>query len=115
MTIELRGMHFRARHGCLESERAFGGEFSVDVRLECDCSRAEASDCLEDTVDYSRVYAIVAEEMAVPRNLLEAVAGAIADRVRGAFPRVGEVEVRVGKMNPPVGGDCDWAWVTVRR
>ena len=115
MTIELLGMHFRARHGCLESERAFGGEFCVDVRLECDCSRAEASDCLEDTVDYSRVYAIVAEQMAVPRRLLEAVAGSIADRIRSEFPGVGEVVVRVAKGNPPVGGDCEWARVTARR
>lgn len=115
MTIELLGMHFRARHGCLESERAFGGEFCVDVRLECGCSRAEASDRLEDTVDYSRVYALVADEMARPRQLLEAVAGGIADRIRGEFPDVGEIEVRVAKMNPPVGGDCEWARVTARR
>lgn len=115
MTIELLGMHFRARHGCLESERIYGGEFSVDVRMECDCARAEASDCLEDTVDYSRVYAVVAAEMDEPRRLLEAVAGSIAERIKREFPLVSELEVSVAKKNPPVGGDCEWARVTVRR
>ncbi|MBO4475769.1 MAG: dihydroneopterin aldolase [Bacteroidales bacterium] len=115
MTIELLGMHFRARHGCLESERVYGGEFVVDVRMECDCARAEASDRLEDTVDYSRVYALVARIMDEPRQLLEAVAGRIADGIREEFPSVGELEVSVSKKNPPVGGDCEWAKVTARR
>ena len=53
--------------------------------------------------------------MAVPRRLLEAVAGSIADRIRSEFAEVGEVEVRVAKGNPPVGGDCEWARVTARR
>lgn len=113
--IELLGMHFRARHGCLESERAFGGEFMADVSCELDTSRAEASDALEDTLDYSRLYAIVAARMEEPRQLLEAVAGSIADDIAAAFPEASDIQVRISKKNPPVGGECEWARVTARR
>ena len=113
--IELMGMHFRARHGCLENERIYGGEFVVDVRFELPTSAAERSDDLADTVDYSRVYAIVARHMAEPRNLLEAVAGGIADSLEEEFPAIESLEVSVSKKNPPVGGECEWARVTARR
>ncbi len=113
--IELTGMHFRARHGCLESERVFGGEFSVDVGFDIDTTSAERSDAIEDTVDYSRVYSVVAEQMAVPSQLLESVAGRIADALAGGFPGISNLSVCVGKKNPPVGGECEWAKVTVRR
>jgi len=113
--IELLGMHFRSRHGCLESERLYGGEFMVDVALEADTAAAERSDSLEDTIDYSKIYALVACEMQKPSQLLEAVAGRIADGIKAEFPSVGQLEVSVSKKNPPVGGECEWARVTVRR
>ena len=113
--IELTGMHFRAYHGCLESERVLGGDFRVDFSCELDTSTAERTDNLADTLDYSRIYAIVEREMQVPSQLLECVAGRIADAIRAEFPELGPFEVCVGKKNPPVGGDCEWAKVTVRR
>ncbi|MBR4808916.1 MAG: dihydroneopterin aldolase [Bacteroidales bacterium] len=113
--IELTGMHFRAFHGCLESERTEGGDFKVDFSCEADTSRAERSDDLADTLDYSAVYAVVAAQMQVPSQLLEAVAGRIADAIGEEFPSIGHFEVSVYKKNPPVGGECEWAKVTVRR
>jgi len=113
--IELTGMNFRAFHGCLESERTQGGDFSVSFSCELDTSCAERSDDLADTLDYSRIYAIVAREMQIPSQLLEAVAGRIADAIRAEFPWLGPFEVCVGKKNPPVGGECEWAKVTIRR
>ncbi len=113
--IELLGMHFRSRHGCLESERILGGEFIVDVSFDADTAAAERSDDLHDTVDYSVVYSIVEGCMAVPSNLLEHVAGRIADGISEAFPQVSGLQVSVSKKNPPVGGECEWARVTVRR
>ena len=113
--IELIGMQFRAYHGCLESERLEGGDFKVDFSCELDTSAAERSDYLEDTLDYSAVYAIVAREMEIPSQLLEAVAGRIANAIQAEFPWLEGFEVSVYKKNPPVGGDCEWAKVTVRR
>lgn len=108
-------MRFFARHGCLESERAEGNEFLVDFSCEADLEAAGWSDDLADTLDYSRVYAIVEEEMRIPSNLLEHVATRIADRLAGELGLESGFEVRVSKKNPPVGGECEWARVSVRR
>ena len=113
--IELLGMRFRAYHGCLESERTDGGDFKVDFCCEWDTRAAEQTDELADTLDYSVVYGIVAREMAVPSDLLEHVAGRIADALQMECPGLERFEVSVYKKNPPVGGECEWAKVTVRR
>jgi len=113
--IELTGMNFFARHGCLESERINGNWFLVDFSCDWDTSRAERSDDLSDTLDYSRVYAIVAREMAVPSQLLEHVAGRIADALCREIPGLEHFEISISKKNPPVGGACEWAKVSIKR
>ena len=113
--IELLGMKFFARHGCLESERQNGNEFLVDFACDCDTSEAELTDELGDTLDYSQVYSVVAREMAVPSRLLEHVAGRIADALQAEIPDLGHFEISVYKKKPPVGGECEWAKVTTRR
>lgn len=113
--IELLGMTFNARHGCLESERTAGNEFRVDFACDWDTSAAEYSDDLADTLDYSLVYAVVAREMAVPSMLLEHVAGRIADALTEEIPGLEHFELSIYKKNPPVGGLCEWAKITIRR
>ena len=113
--IELAGMHFKAFHGCLEIERQMGGEFVVDFCAEWDISRAASTDDLSDTLDYSSVYAVVASCMERPCNLLEAVAGRIAEALSTEIPGLGHFRLKVSKKNPPVGGDCEWASVTLER
>lgn len=113
--LELTGMRFYAYHGCLESERREGAEYMVDFRCTLDTAAAEQSDDLADTLDYSRIYAIAAQQMAVPSNLLEHVAGRIADAIAAEFPALEGFEVSVSKKNPPVGGECEWAKITVKR
>ena len=112
MTIELVGMEFHAFHGCLEEERREGNTFMVDFRGKADLKKAAKSDNLEDTIDYSKVYEIVAAEMAKPSNLLENVAARIVDAVNRAELGFWFVQVRVSKKNPPVGGICSWSRVT---
>ncbi|MGM9735847.1 MAG: dihydroneopterin aldolase [Candidatus Cryptobacteroides sp.] len=113
--IELEGMEFHAYHGCLESERKEGNLFVVDFSGYADIHKASRSDSLSDTVDYGKVYEVVAEEMAVPSNLLEAVATRIADRIRSEFPEFAEFKIRVSKKNPPVAGKVQWSRITVDR
>lgn len=111
--IELTGMEFHAFHGCLPSERVEGARYLVDFRCEYDVAAAAESDCLEDTLNYSEIYDIVSREMAVPSNLLEAVAGRIARSIREEHPEIGEFSVKVSKENPPVAGKTAWSCVTV--
>ena len=97
----------------MPQERRVGGEFSVSLRVAVDMKKASLSDQVEDTVSYADLKVVVVEEMAKPSSLLEHVAGRIARRVCSEFPSVGEVEVEIVKLNPPMGADCDGAGVTL--
>ena len=99
--IELEGMEFHAYHGCLEKERREGNTFLVDFHAETELKKAV------------KIYDIVAEQMAVPSNLLENVAGRILDAVQKEFKDFLFIKIRVSKMNPPVNGPCAWSRVTV--
>ena len=111
--IELLGMHFTAFHGCLEEEKEWGNEFSVDFRCRYDIRQAALEDDLSLTLDYSKIYDIVAGQMSQPSNLLENVAARIFDAILEAHPEIEEMEVKVTKFNPPVNGSTDSASVTL--
>ena len=113
--IELSGMKFHAFHGCLPVEREKGAEYVVDFKCRCDIGAAALSDRLEDTVDYGRIYRLVATVMAHPSNLLEKVASDIAGSIQAEFPRLEWLSVRVAKLAPPVEGPCECSAVTVER
>ena len=112
ITIELTGMEFHAFHGCLEQERKEGNTFVVDFRGKRDGKKAAETDDLKNTADYSKIYEIVASEMAKPSNLLENVAARIVDAIMEADFGFWFAQVRVSKKNPPVGGTCSWSRVT---
>lgn len=111
--IELEEMRFWAFHGCLESERRNGNLFLVDFRGELDMRKAAGSDNLEDTVNYGLIYDLVKEEMSVPSDLLENVAGRIVRRIAERFPEFVRFSVRVSKRRPPVEGPVQWSRVTL--
>lgn len=112
-TIELTGMHFHAFHGCLPEERRNGAEYTVDFKCNFDMWNAVRYDKLSDTVDYSRIYDIIASEMAIPSNLIEHVAGRMADSIRYAFPELEHFSIKVTKHNPPTAGPSDSSSVTI--
>ena len=100
--IELRGLTVRGRHGVLEHERADGQEFVIDITVWIDLVDAAASDNLSDTYDYG----VLAQQAAgivagPPRNLIETVAGEIAEDVMND-ERVHAVEVVVHKPQAPI-------------
>lgn len=112
-TIELEGMEFKAYHGCLEQEKVRGNSFTVDFRGELDLSAAAESDNLNDTLNYGEIYEVVAEEMSIPSELLENVAGRIMKAIESRFPMLVSFSVRVSKKRPPVEGVAQWSRVTL--
>ncbi|MBK9146963.1 MAG: dihydroneopterin aldolase [Flavobacteriales bacterium] len=102
--IEVRGIRMHAYHGCLAEEARIGGNYRVDVRAEGDFTAAEQGDALKDTVDYGRVAAIVAEQMAIRSKLIEHVARRIAEALKSEWPSV-RFRVNLTKERPPVNGD----------
>jgi dihydroneopterin aldolase len=105
--ISIENMEFWAHHGCFDEEQIIGNRFLVDVHFQTDTALAEESDKLSETVNYQRVYELVKQEMGVTSKLLEHVARRIADAIRTEFPEIGHLEVKVAKMNPPLGGKVE--------
>ncbi len=105
--VKINNIRVYAHHGCLSEESIVGSEYSVDVIVGADLSKASASDELADTVDYVRVHQIVKSEMQTPSKLLEHVAKRIIDRIISEIKMVDTVELSVSKINPPIGGDVE--------
>ena len=112
-SIQLHDMRFYAYHGVMEQEHRVGGQYLVTLRVKSDLSRAVVSDSVADTVNYAALYEVVAREMAQPSQLLEHVAGRVAQRVLDDFPQVEQLSIRITKCNPPMGADCQGASVTL--
>ena len=112
--IELRGMSFQGRHGVSDAEREHAQEFRVDIEVEADLAQAGRTDSIADTLDYRRVRAAAREVIEGPSmQLLEALAGVIADRVL-RLPHVQGVSVRVAKR-PASMQPIDAAAVHIKR
>ncbi|MDD6836772.1 MAG: dihydroneopterin aldolase [bacterium] len=109
--ITLQAMKFYAYHGVLEQERRVGNTFVVDLTLTAPLEKVVQSDQLEDTINYAEVYELTKQEMNIPSQLLEHVAGRICRALRHHFPQIEQIEIRVSKLNPPFGGDVHSASV----
>lgn len=111
--IEISGLRAFGRHGVLPEEREDGQDFLIGLVLECDLSTAADSDDLADTVDYDALSRRIVQEVSATRfDLIEALAGHLADVVLGE-PRVTVVEVRVAK--PQVRMPVEAVAVVLRR
>jgi len=113
--IEIEGMKFYAFHGHFESEQIVGNEFLVYLKIETNCSTAGISDNLEDALNYQSAYKIVQKEMSITSHLLENVAKRILDSLYQHFSKIERAEVKISKMNPPMGGEIEKVSITLSR
>jgi len=113
--VALEGLEFHAYHGVYPHERSSGNKFEVDIIVETEFSDSAFHDDLSGTINYEVLYAIVKEEMAKPSKLLETVGNAIAQQALKTFSEAKTVEVKISKFNPPIGGVCKKATVTVNK
>ena len=112
--IEVVGLEVFAHHGVYEHERRDGQPFLFDLRVVAPAA-GEASDRLEDAVDYGSLCDRVVELAGGgPYNLLEHLAAVIADDLLARFP-VEHVEVTVHKPQAPIGHPFGDVRVTVTR
>ncbi len=109
--IAIDGLQIYGYHGVLAEEKSLGQLFRFDLRLAMDACAGVSTDQVGDTVDYTEVIDVVAEIAGCRSyNLLERLAGAIADALLDRFP-ADAVWVRVTKPHPPI--PCSVAGVGV--
>ena len=113
--ICLEGLEFHAFHGVYPHERESGNWFEVDITVELEIPERSLDDNLGRTVNYETLYQIVKEEMEKPSKLLETVAEEIVQRVMRELHEVAEVEIKLAKVNPPIGGKCKRASVSIQK
>jgi len=113
--ITLTGLAVFGYHGVFDHEKRDGQEFLVDITLWLDLSAAVRSDDLSKTVHYGELAGLAARIVAGPaKDLIEAVAGEIADAVLAAFD-VHAVEVTIHKPSAPIPLTFADVSVTIRR
>jgi len=114
--IFVEGLVIHARHGVMEHETEVGQRFVIDLELYTDLQESSRSDKLADTVSYSNVVATATEAFKDTNyRLLERAAGAVADAILAAFPRIRAVKVTVHKPHAPIAAIFDDVGVVLTR
>ncbi|WP_146359551.1 dihydroneopterin aldolase [Arthrobacter yangruifuii] len=101
--ITLTGITATGFHGVFPEERRDGQPFIVDLVLFTDLGPAAATDDLTLTAHYGEVAEQVVQVITgEPLNLIEALAGRIADAVLAGFSVLTAVQVTVHKPKAPI-------------
>jgi dihydroneopterin aldolase len=105
MKICLNEMVFYGYHGVFAEERSLGQRFIVSLHLYTDEEHDREIHKLEDTVDYTKVYALLKDIMESDQfHLLESVANAILDKVLMEFFLVSRAKVFIQKPSVAIQG-----------
>lgn len=112
-TIFVNDIQLHAYHGVMPQEQLTGNDYLVSVSAQYPIDKAITTDDVQHTLNYAMVYDIVKEEMDISSKLVEHVAGRIAQHLMKQFADISAVQVRVTKLNPPMGAQCAGAGVEV--
>lgn len=114
--IFVTGLLIHAHHGVMEHESKVGQRFVLDLELSIDLGNAAHSDKLVDTVSYAAIVESATRAFtAQSHRLVEGAAGAVADVLLAAFPRVTAVRVTVHKPHAPIAATFADVGVTLVR
>jgi 7,8-dihydroneopterin aldolase/epimerase/oxygenase len=113
--VALEGLEFHAFHGVYPHERTSGNWFEVDISVDTDFTEGAAKDELVGTVNYEVLFRIIKDEMEKPSKLLETVAEKIISDVLKEIPAALQVDIKISKINPPIGGKCRKATITISK
>ena len=108
MKVNLKELVFYGYHGVAPEERTLGQRFIVNFSFQTANEHDQQISELSDTVDYTKVYAIikhVIEEHKFP--LLESCANMILDNVMNDFPIIIYSIVKIKKPSVPIHGVLD--------
>jgi len=116
MKIHLYDMIFYGHHGVHPEERKLGQRFQVDFTIETDVSKDKSIRHLNDTIDYTQVYAMI-KEILENREflLLEDCANTILDSVMEKFPNIINTSVKIRKPSVPINGSLSSVEIEMER
>jgi dihydroneopterin aldolase len=114
--IRVSGIKAFGYHGVLPHEATDGQEFTVDLLVTLDLRAASFSDDLQDTINYADLAQIAHDNIVGDRvQLIERLAGRIADEISSTYPQITSVSVTVHKPHAPVAVDFENISVTITK
>jgi dihydroneopterin aldolase len=114
--IRVTGIKAFGYHGVLPHEATDGQEFTVDLLVTLDLRAASLSDDLTETINYADLAKIVHDNIVGDRvQLIERLAGRIAEEISSAYSQITAVNVTVHKPHAPVTVDFEDISVTITR
>jgi dihydroneopterin aldolase len=109
----LAGIRIYPRIGTTPEERSSPQECHADLVIWGDFEAAASTDCLDKSVDYTRVLATIQQiSMAQEYNLVETLAYRIVRKLLQEFP-ISRVSVKVRKRPENLRGQIDFVEVEV--
>ncbi|WP_164215568.1 dihydroneopterin aldolase [Virgibacillus sp. YIM 98842] len=114
--ILLNKLEFYGYHGLLPEEKKLGQRFYVDAELYAELRKAGRTDDMNDSIHYGAAYDIIEEVVTgEAKNLIEAVAETIAERLLSHFSLLTACKVKVTKPDPPIAGNYQSVAVEIYR
>jgi dihydroneopterin aldolase len=115
-TVFVSGLVVHAYHGVGDDEGRIGQQFHLDLAVEMELASAAHSDKLADTISYADLIEVASRAFRERRyRLVEAAAGAVADALLDAFPRIERLRVTVHKPHAPIAAVFGDVGVTLVR
>jgi dihydroneopterin aldolase len=113
--IEIEGMEFYSYHGHFKEEQIVGNKFLVNIKIKTNCDAAAETDNLSNALNYQIVYRLIQKEMEKKSFLLENIAKRILDSLYAEFSTIEHAEIKISKMNPPMGGQIEKVSITLEK
>jgi 7,8-dihydroneopterin aldolase/epimerase/oxygenase len=101
MFIHLHNLNFYSFHGVHEEERILGADYELNISAGFGPSTDIIRE-LDETLDYTAVYDLVKQRMAVPTPLLETIAMEISAAIQSKYPSVDKIFISIKKLYPPI-------------
>jgi len=114
--IRVTGIKAFGYHGVLPHEATEGQDFIVDLLVTVDLRAVSLSDDLTQTINYADLAQIAHDNIVGERvQLIERLAGRIAEEISSAYSQITSVSVTVHKPHAPVAVDFEDISVTITR
>lgn len=114
--INIEELKIFAHHGVFEHENINGQNFYINAALYVDTEKAGKNDDLENSVDYSKVCALIERVMTENTyKLIETAAQKVAEAILLEFPLVRAMDMEVRKPEAPIDMDFNSVSVKIHR
>jgi dihydroneopterin aldolase len=99
--IHLEQLQFYAYHGLYSEERLLGNEYIVDIKIDYQPDK-KIIHSIDETIDYSKVYEMIAQRMKIPTDLLETIATEFCFQLMVKYQNVESIYFSIKKLHPPI-------------